>query len=90
MVRDLSLVKHRLGDIAMTRRDEIVCFMAAYIEQHHNAPSSREIAYHFGISQQTAYGHLMRLQIEGRLIQIDGRWKLQGATWEAPDELIAT
>lgn len=72
----------------MTRRDEILLYMADYIEQHHNAPSSREVAYHFRIRQQTAYSHLMKLQAEQRLIMIDGRWKLPGAKWEAPDELL--
>lgn len=67
-----------------TRRDEILLYMAEFITDHHNAPSSHEIARHFGLAQQTVYNHLMRLIAEGRVVRVDGRLKLSGAEYFAP------
>jgi predicted transcriptional regulator len=69
------------------RRDEIISFMAEYVVDHHNAPSTREIAYALGIAQQTAYHHILKLIAEGRVIQVDGRFKLVGAEYIPPDTL---
>lgn len=69
------------------RRDEIIAFMAEYAMDHHNAPSTREIAYALGIAQQTAYHHILKLIVEGRIIQVDGRFKLVGAEYIPPDTL---
>lgn len=67
------------------RRDEIVAYFAEYAVDHHNAPSTREIAYALGIAQQTVYRHLLKLQAEGRVRQVDGRFMLVGAEYIPPD-----
>lgn len=69
-----------------TRRDEIIDFIATYATDHHNAPSTLEIARVFGIAQQTVYHHMIKLMAEGRLVQPDGKWKLPGATYIPPDQ----
>lgn len=70
-----------------TRRDQILHYMAEFIKEHHNAPSTLEIARHFCIAQQTAYSHVVKLMAERRLEQVDGRWKIPHATYEAPENL---
>lgn len=68
-----------------TRRDEIFTFMAEYITDHHNAPSSHEIARHFKLKQQTVYNHLLKLIAEDRIVRVDGRLKLAGGEYIPPD-----
>lgn len=68
------------------RRDEIVAFFAEYAVDHHNAPSTREIAYALGIAQQTVYRHLLKLCEEGRMAQLDGKFKLTDARYIPPPE----
>jgi predicted DNA-binding protein YlxM (UPF0122 family) len=70
-----------------TRRDEIFSYIADYAFEHHNAPSTYEIAAKFEIAQQTVYGHMMKLMAEDRLEQIDGKWKLPTAEYIRPDEV---
>jgi predicted transcriptional regulator len=70
-----------------TRRDQIITFIAEYATEHHNAPSTLEIAAAFEISQQTVYGHMVKLMAERRLIQVDGRWKIPNAEYTPPVEL---
>ncbi len=68
----------------ITRRDEILGYIAEYATDHHNAPSTYEIARAFEIGQKTVYNHLMRLIVEGRLIQTDGKWKIPQAEYIPP------
>lgn len=68
----------------MTRRDKIVLYIAEYAIDHHNAPSTPEIARNFGIAQQTVYHHMIKLMAEGRLLQLDGKWKLPQAEYIPP------
>lgn len=70
------------------RRDEIIAFMAEYAVDHHNAPSTREIAFALGIAQQTVVHHLEILKQEGRLQVLDGKLKLTGAVYIPPPERI--
>lgn len=69
------------------RRDEILAYIAEYAVDHHNAPSTIEIARQFDIAQQTAYNHMVKLIAEGRLQQVDGRWKLPEAQYIPPPYL---
>lgn len=69
-----------------TRRDQILRYMISFIEAHHNAPSTYEIARQFGIAQQTARDHLDKLMDEGRVVRVDGRLKLSGAEYIGPEE----
>lgn len=73
----------------MTRRDEILLFMADYIEIHHNAPSTIETARYFGIAQHTVYVHMVKLMAERRLLQVDGKWKIPDAEYIRPENLEA-
>lgn len=75
------LIKHRT-----TRRDEIWHFIGEYAVDHHNAPSTLEIARVFGIAQQTVYHHMMHLISEGKLCQVDGKWKLVNAEYIPPPD----
>lgn len=70
-----------------TRRAEILSFIADYAVDHHNAPSTPEIARTLGVSQQCVYAHMMKLMAERRLLQIDGKWKLPEAHYTPPDNL---
>lgn len=78
----VALMAHRTRN---TRRDQIILFIADYATDHHNAPSTIEIARQFGIAQQTVYNHMIKLMAEGRLAQVDGKWKLPKAEYIPPD-----
>ena len=69
-----------------TRRDAILVYIANYAIDHHNAPSTPEIARQFCIAQQTVYNHMTKLIAEGRLMQIDGKWKIPSAEYIPPQE----
>lgn len=71
----------------VTRRDEILRYIAAYTIDHHSAPSTIVIGRQFKITHQVVYGHLMKLVKEGRLLQIDGHWKIPEAEYYPPDNL---
>lgn len=70
-----------------TRRDQILIFIAEYATEHHNAPSTGDIAAVFDIARQTVYHHLESLMDEGRLVQVDGKWKLPRAEYIPPDDI---
>lgn len=70
-----------------TRRDQIIAFIALYTTDHHNAPSTLKIAEHFSISHITVWNHMQRLMAEGRLLQVDGEWKIPKAEYSAPNDL---
>lgn len=82
------MVALKAHPIRRTRRDEILDYIAEYATEHHNAPSTREIALAFAIAQHTTYVHMLKLLAEGRLIQtVAGRWKIPGAVYIPPDEV---
>lgn len=68
----------------LTQRDRILNFMAVYTTEHHNAPSTYQIAHHFERCQTTICGHMKRLIAEHRLVLSDGHWKLIGASYTPP------
>ena len=70
-----------------TRRAQILAFIAEYATDHHNAPSTLEIARAMGISQQCVYNHMVKLIAERRLMKLDGKWKIPAAHYIAPDNL---
>ena len=71
-----------------TRRDEILVFIATYATDHHNAPSTYEIAAHFKISQPTVYAHLKHLLEEQRLEMVDGKWRIPKAEYTPPPNMF--
>jgi len=81
------MVALKAHPVRETRRDQILRFIAEYATEHHNAPSSIEIARAFNIAQHTTYMHMVKLQAEGRLIRTKaGRWKIPTAEYIPPDE----
>jgi len=68
-----------------TRRDEIFEFVCNYAsEKDGPTPSIREIALNFGLSYSTVYHHTMKLIIEGRLRQEDGKLIVINSEWYPP------
>lgn len=83
----MTMALHKPPTRRETRRDQILAFIAEYATEHHNAPSTREIALAFGIAQHTVYQHMIKLMAEGRLLQTKtGRWKIPKAQYIPPDE----
>ena len=70
-----------------TRRDQILVWMAEYITENHNAPSAAKVAKHFGISEITAYRHMVKLVAESRLQLVDGGWKIPEAEYVPPPDI---
>lgn len=72
----------------MKRRDEIMMFICEYAGPKNGpTPSINEIARRFGLAYSTIYHHVMRLQIEGRLIQEDGKLCVVGSEWYPPPDV---
>lgn len=71
----------------MTRRDEILLFIAEYTRDNHNAPSLRQIAANFGITHQCVSIYVHTLIDEGRLEQSDGNWKIPINEYVISDKL---
>jgi hypothetical protein len=70
-----------------TRRDEIMAFICDYAGGKDGpTPSINEIAHDMGMAYATAYHHVMKLIIEGRLKQEDSKLCVVGAEWYAPAE----
>jgi hypothetical protein len=68
-----------------TRRDEIFEFIIIYAgEKDGPTPSIHEIAGHFKLSYSTIYHHVMKLIIEDRLRQEDGKLIVINSEWYAP------
>lgn len=71
----------------MTRRDEILAFIAEWAIDHTgNTPSLGEIARAFKIERSTVYIHTLKLVNEGRAKWLDGELILVGSEfWPPPD-----
>lgn len=70
-----------------TTRDKIVRYVTEYAQQNHNAPSTRQIASAIGVSQNRVVGCILKLEDECRIVRVDGRLKVVGASYIPPDEL---
>lgn len=72
----------------LTRRDEIMLFVCEYAsEKDGPTPSINEIAQHFGLAYSTVYHHVLKLIIEGRLQQVDGKLCVVGSDWIPPADI---
>lgn len=68
-----------------TRRDEIFDWVCAYADEMDGpTPSINEIARHFEVNYKTAYYHVMKLIVEGRLRQERGKLVVVGSEWIEP------
>jgi hypothetical protein len=68
-----------------TRRDEIYECICCYAdEMDGRTPSINEIAVHFKLNHKTVYYHVMKLIIEGRLHQEQGKLVVVGSEWIEP------
>ena len=69
----------------VTRRDEIYEYICVYAnEMDGPTPSINEISIHFHLNYKTAYYHIMKLIIEGRLRQERGKLVVTGSEWIEP------
>ena len=69
------------------RRDEIMLYICAYADEKDGpTPSIHEIAQEFKLAYLTVYHHIMKLIIEGRLRQQDGKLIVVGSEWYGPDD----
>jgi hypothetical protein len=70
------------------RRDEIFEWVCRYADEMDGpTPSINEIAVHFKLNYKTAYCHVMKLIVEGRLRQERGKLVVVGSEWIEPAEL---
>jgi len=75
----------------LSTRDRIFKFLVTYKQDHNgNTPSQQEIADACYISTSTVNHHLMKLEIEGRIL-VQGRRLIEiiGGTWEIPLEGVS-
>jgi len=73
--------------IRRTRRDDILDWIIAFVEQEHRQPSYREIGEDFGINHKTVEAHVNKLLAEGRMTRTKrGSRKVRGARYIPPDE----
>jgi len=71
-----------------TRREQILLFICDYAgERSGPTPSINEIAKQFHVSYSTAYHHVMRLGLEGKLQLRDGKLIVIGAEWYEPPDV---
>jgi len=71
----------------LTCRDEIMLYICAYADEKDGpTPSIHEIAQEFKLAYSTVYHHVMKLIIEGRLRQQDGKLIVVGSEWYGPDD----
>ena len=69
----------------MTRRDEIFDYICGYADEMDGpTPSIREVSKAFGLAYNTAYHHVQKLIIEGRLKQDRGKLIVVGSEWIEP------
>ncbi len=69
-----------------TRRDEIYDFVCAYADEKNGpTPSIREISQSMHLGYSTTYHHILKLIIEGRLEQRDGKLLVVGSEWYGPE-----
>jgi hypothetical protein len=74
----------------LTRRDEIMLYICEYAGGKSGpTPSILEIAHHFRLAYSTIYHHIMKLQIEGRLKQEDGKLIVVGSEWYGPEDFLS-
>lgn len=64
-----------------TRRDQILVYISEYASEHHNAPSTYQIAEASGVSQVRVRYCLRQLADEGRIEYIDGKLRVVGAEY---------
>jgi repressor LexA len=64
------------------RQEEVLTFIAEYIEKHTYPPTIREIADYFGMSVKGAHDHVMALKKKGLIKQEDKRSRTMELVWE--------
>lgn len=67
-------------------RDRILAWFIEYVTQNHAPPTVRDIAQAFSISRVSVSEHLVYLEREGRLIYVNGHYKVSGASYEGPPD----
>lgn len=76
-----------MSNVPLTRRDEIMAYICEYAgEKDGPTPSINEIARQFGLAYSTIYHHVLKLQVEGRLVQRDGKLCVVNSEWYPPPE----
>lgn len=71
-----------------TRRDKIYDFICAYADEKNGpTPSIREISQSMHLGYSTTYHHILKLIIEGRLEQRDGKLLVVGSEWYGPEQV---
>lgn len=69
-----------------TRRDEIYEYICAYADEKNGpTPNIREISEALEVCYSTVYHHILKLVIEGRLEQRDGKLLVVGSEWYGPE-----
>ncbi len=69
-----------------TRRDEIYEWICDYADEMDGpTPSINEVATHFGLAYKTAYVHIVKLILEGRLRQDRRKLIVVRSEWLRPD-----
>lgn len=77
---------HRDRGHKPTRRQQIYEFICAYADDKNGpTPSIREVSLHFKLAYGTVYSNVMRLIVEGRIIQEDGKLLVVGSEWIPPE-----
>ncbi len=75
----------RFSQRALGIRDDIMLFICEYAgDKNGPSPSINEIAQGLGLSYSSTYHHVMRLIVDGKLEQQDGKLCVVGAEWYAP------
>lgn len=70
------------------RREDILLYICDYASERSGpTPSINEIAKHFRISYSTAYHHVMRLGLDGKLLIKDSKLIVVGSEWFEPSEI---
>jgi hypothetical protein len=66
--------------------DDIYNYICVYADDHDGpTPSIREVSKNFGMCYSAAYHHIMKLIIDDRLMQRDGKLVVVGSDWLSPD-----
>jgi len=75
----------RYSKRALRLRDDIMRYICEYAgDKNGPSPSINEISQYLELSYSSTYHHVMRLIVDGKLQQQDGKLCVIGAEWYAP------
>jgi repressor LexA len=80
------LIKEKSMKEPTKRQEEVLTFIAAYIQEHAYPPTIREIADYFAISIKGAHDHVTALKKKGLIKQEDKRSRTMELIWEGNEE----